>query len=138
MKETKEYLNQALYLDRDIQSRIDELASLKAVLLSSPKLVEDKVQSSSNNSTDDTYIKIIQLEESINKQIDDLVSLKVEISTKIDSLSSRLHRVILREKYINMKTFDEIANQIPCALRQVHRYHGDALLEFRNLVTKCH
>lgn len=135
----KEYLNQIKYVQQEIQSRVEEKTNLRQSLaLKTSSFNENKVQESGTLNYDDNYMKYIEVADEINKKIDALINLKVKISNEIDTLDKAEHRLLLRMRYINLQTFEQVAVNMKYDIRQVHRIHGNALSEFDKHVTKCH
>lgn len=136
MSDPKEYLNQIRYTNQEIQSRVEERNELRqAVMIKTSSFQTDKVQESGTSNFDDKYMKFIEVSEDINEQVDELFNLRLRVSNEIDRLEKPEHRILLRMRYINLKTFEEIAVSMCYDIRQIHRLHGNALQEF---VTKCH
>lgn len=90
----------------------------------------DMVQSSRTGHYDDKFTKLFELDEQISAKIDDLVEFKAKITKEIDKVEDKLLMVILRERYINMLEWHEIANQLGQSERHVTRLHGNALEDF--------
>lgn len=139
----KEYLSKAIYLDKDIDSRQRELELMRKNLTSvrTPQMQTDMVQSSRKGHYDDRFNKLIELDEQITAKIDDLVEFKAKITKEIDRVPDKLLMVILRERYINMLEWHEIANHLGQSERHVKRLHGEALQEFQKSNEKiflCH
>lgn len=137
--EVKEYLNQIRYIHQDIQSRIDEKERLRqSMTLKISSFSENKVQESGTLHYDDKYMKFVEVAEEINRKIDSLVDLKMQVSNDIDRMDKSEHRVLLRMRYINLMPFENIAVDMGYDIRQVHRIHGNALQSLSEHVTKCH
>ena len=132
----KSYLNQIRIIDQDIQSRIEQKQRLYATLIGSPSITHDVVQSSKTDAYDERYMKIIEAGEEIDKRIDKLVDKKIEASRKVDKLgeSDSMSMLILRERYINLKSWEEIAEQMSYSIRHVNRLHGEALNKFDHVM----
>lgn len=128
----KEYLNQARTINRLINVKKSELNNneVTAKAISSPKL-GDKVQTSSTNNVMRTVDKIIDLQNQIKDEINKLMDLKIEIRSKINCLDNDLDVVILTERCINCKTWQQIANDNHFDERHVRRLYGLALQSFR-------
>ena len=137
MRQVKEYLLQARYLDADINSRQRELDMTRNNLtsLQGQELKQDVVQSSRAGHYDDKFNLLFEIDDAITDKIDKLVRLKQDISDRIDKVDDRIHVIILRERYINMLEFHQIANKLNQSERHVTRMHGQALIDFydRNL-----
>ena len=139
MQNAKEYLSQIRYINQDIKSRVDERNQLRqSLMIKTSSFKKDKVQESGTTNFDDKYMKFIEVSESINSKIDDLVDLKMRVSNEIDLLDKPEHRIILRLRYVNLNTFEEVAVKTDYDIRQVHRLHGNALQDFEKRVSKCH
>ena len=138
MLDPKEYLNQIKFTNQEIESRVEERNRLRqSVMLKTSSFKEDKVQESGTTNFDDKYMKFIEISESINKKIDDLIDLKMKVSNEIDLLDKPEHRILLRLRYIDLKNFEEIAVKMNYDIRQVTRLHGNALQDFEKHVLKC-
>ena len=59
-----------------------------------------------------------------------LVRLKGEINTAIDALEMRDEQLVLRYRYLDDCTWEEISRMLNVSLRTVHRIHGSALQHF--------
>ena len=59
---------------------------------------------------------------------------KDEINKALESLEEPSHRTVLRMKYIDGMTFQQIADHLHYSKRQIQRIHGRALKH----VTQCH
>lgn len=138
MQDPKEYLNQIRYTNQEIQSRVEERNELRqAVMIKTSSFQTDKVQESGTTNFDDKYMKFIEVSEEINEQVDELFDLRLRVSNEIDRLEKPEYRILLRMRYINLKTFEEIAVKMNYDIRQVTRLHGNALQEFEKDVLKC-
>lgn len=135
----KEYLNQARTLDMLINAKIEELHNLKlmAVTVSSPALSE-KVKSSKENNSMCIVDKIIDLQNTINDEVDKLVNLKKEIRSKIDMLSDPFEKVVLIERYINCKSWEDISEKIHYEMRNTQYLHKKALQHFAPFCIDLH
>ena len=77
----KEYLNQAYWLDRRIDSKLEQLSALKDMATKTTSIMSDDVVSHTRNvhSMQDVIAKIIDMQAEINADIDRLVDLKRDI-----------------------------------------------------------
>lgn len=74
--------------------------------------------------------KILELEEKLSQKHADLMERKAQIEAAIDSLSNETYRLILKLKYINGNTWEQIAVKLDCTYRWVLYLHGRALQSF--------
>lgn len=129
------YLNQIRHFEADVQSRIQERRNLRSsVELKTTSYNSDKVQEGGAGHFDEKYVKFIEVSELINEKIDDLFDLKLRISNEIDELEKPEHRIILRLRYINLQTFEQVAVKLGYNMRHIHRLHGTALIEFDKVI----
>lgn len=128
----KQYLKQAYRLNELIKSNQDELNALResAISISGIDYSKDKVQSS-KSSGDAGFVnivaKIVELEDSINDDIAMCISLKNEIRTVINNVQDADEKILLRLRYINFYTWEQVCENMSVSLRTAHRIHSSAL-----------
>lgn len=125
----KEYLSQAYRLDKRIDSKIEQLKSLNLLATKCTSTLSDmpKSQSISNSRLEDTVVKIVDLQEEINMDIDSLVDLKRDIVKTIKSVQNPEYQIILELRYLCFKTWEEIAVQWNCCIDNVFKIRKNAL-----------
>lgn len=125
----KEYLSQAYRLDKRIDSKIEQLKSLDLLATKCTTTLSDmqKSQSISNSRLEDTVVKIVDLQEEINRDIDSLVDLKRDIVRTIKSVQNPEYQIILELRYLCFKTWEEIAVQMNCSIDNVFKIRKNAL-----------
>lgn len=131
VKHVKTYLRKARELDTLVHTKLSEIDRLRelAECLSSPRM-GDKVSSNKGNTSMRTVDKIVDLQAEVDKEIAVLVDLIAEIHTKIEQLENPTERAVLTERYINVKSWEEIAEIIGYSDRNTRYLHGRALLNF--------
>ena len=129
---TKQYLNQIDRINRMVNNKLAEIYQLKTMVCSiSVSANEDKVKSSSDkDKLGSAVAKIVDLENEINKAIDIYVDKKERIVVQIDSVKDIMEYQVLFSRYIEHKTFEQIAEDNDYSVRQILRIHGNALVEF--------
>lgn len=80
--------------------------------------------------TEDTVIRLMRYNDEANEYTDKLVDLKIQIAEEIMKLDNENHRIVLRERYIHCKSFEEIAFNEGYVYRHIIRLHNQALDEF--------
>ena len=80
---------------------------------------------------ENAIVKLIELENEINDDIDKLVDLKKTIMDRIASVKSDENRLILELRYLSFKTWEDIAEIMNYSYRQVHRIHSEAFKDFK-------
>lgn len=129
--QTKTYLKQAYRLNELIQSDQQELEDLRLLAGSVPGIdySKDKVQSSPSGDAGFTNIvmKIIELEAAINNDIERLLALKLEIRETINAVQDNEERLLLKYRYLNFMSWEDVCSYMQVSMRTAHRIHKSAL-----------
>lgn len=130
--DTKQYLQQISRLDRMINNKLAEISQLRELTMSvSAVKNEERVQTTPNfDKIGTAYCKIEEMEEKLDKLIDEFVDKRNLIISQIDKIENETYYEILFARYIEKKTFEKIADEMTYSWRQVIRLHGRALQEF--------
>ncbi|MBO5570662.1 MAG: DUF1492 domain-containing protein [Clostridia bacterium] len=125
----KEYLNQAYWLDRRIDSKLEQLSALKEMATKTTSIMNDDVVSHSRNlhSLQDVISKIIDMQAEINNDIDHLVNLKQEIMQVIKEVQNPEHQILLEQRYLCFKSWESVAEELGYNVRHVYRLHDEAV-----------
>ena len=129
----KEYLNQARHLDALIHCRLREIDYWRDLSSSvSGSCFEE--HHNPNRPTEAPFVrcleKIDEIQRSVEEKVAYLICLKEEINKAIDKLDSRDEQLLLRYRYLDNCTWEEIAAMLNVSIRSVHRIHGMALQHF--------
>lgn len=129
-KEKIEYLKQYKYLDADIDRKIKSLEDWRSKILNVTGTLSDMPKSNKrSDKIADGIATINEIEETINKEIDELIELKAEIEGKINAVEDLRLRELLKCRYLDFKSFEEIAYLNGYSWRHVFRLHELALDE---------
>lgn len=126
----KEYLQQAYRLDQRISSNIEEVSRLRQIAQSvrSPSLEQHY---DPNRPTEAAFakclIRLYELEEKINDEVDKLVDLKVQIHDAIDKVPNTDDQMVLRYRYLHNETWEHIGEILHADESTVRRWHHRAL-----------
>ena len=127
----KEYLKQARHLDALINSRLREIDYWRDLSSSISGMKFDGMPHSPNRPTEAPFVrcmeKIDEIQRNVEEKVAHLIRLRDEINTRIDMLESCEEQTLLRYRYIDGFTWEEIARMLNVSLRTVHRIHGSAL-----------
>lgn len=143
MQRTKRYLKQAYRLNELIQCDRQELQELRLLStnLQGIDYAKDKVQVSPSNDASYTKIvaKIVELENTINDEIERLLALKIEIRKVIDDIEDNEEKLVLKCRYLNFMSWEKIYLLMNVSPRTIHRIHDKALISVKNseLGSKC-
>lgn len=129
---TKEYLSQISRLDKMIKNKLSEIGQLRELSYGISAVTnEERVQTTPNfDKIGTAYCKIEEMEEKLDKLIDEYVDKKNLIICQIDSIEDEIYYDILFSRYIEKKTFEKIATDLNYSFRNTTRLHGKALKEF--------
>ena len=75
---------------------------------------------------EDTIVKIIDLQEEINRDIDQLVDLKREIMVVIKKISNVEYQTILENRYLSFMSWEQIAVEMKYSIQQIYRLRDRA------------
>src|SRR5699024_1805732 len=78
---------------------------------------------------EDAIIKIMELEDEINHDIDKLVDLKTDITHLIKNLDSHEYQIILEQRYLCFKSWEQISVDLGYSIQHTFRLHDAALTE---------
>ena len=129
---SKEYLMQIYNLDHKIYMMRLEVEQYRRLADTIPGGNYDKpFVKPSNRNTEAPFVKwvnkALDKEKEIEQEIERLNNLVLEISLVIDSLENINYRILLRLRYIDSKTIEEIAEQMHYALPTIKKWHREAV-----------
>lgn len=131
----KEYLQQLQRLDTMINQKIKELSDLRLMSQSVGGIDYSKDRVQSIPSGDAPFVKpvlrMIELEQEINAEIDRFVDEKHEIINQIQALQNPKHIDILYKHYVEFKRLEIVAVEMNFTYQYIVELHGTALKEFQ-------
>lgn len=133
----KEFLRQIKKLDTMIENKLIEVKQLKDLACNiSPNLSGERVQSTPNpQRIADAIGKYIDLENEINRNIDELVDAKREVLGVIEQLSATEYD-ILHKIYVQNLTLYDVADAYDKTYSWVTTIHGRALKNVQRILDK--
>lgn len=139
MTDVKRYLQQIRLYDSHIDTKLDELQHLKEMVTRiTPTLKDDVVSGGgSQDKLADAVVKIVDLEAEIDREIDRYVNAKQEISSVLDGIVDPDQLQVLHKRYVQYKTFEQIACDMNMTYRNVCYIHGKALLAVREIMSSA-
>ena len=134
---TKQWLSRGYKLDCEINALLQEQSKALSKATNTAMTGEgEKVQISPSNTAEKNMLNYAAYSELIDKRIDELYKIKHEILKAILKVDDNACRVLLICRYMNYKSWDEIAEQMKYSKRQVLRMHSEILKNLKD-VTKC-
>ena len=127
----KDYLSQAYRIDQRINSKLEQVQSLRDLAEKASATLSDMPRNPSLNihRMQDFIAKALDLESEINADLCRLIDTKHEIITAIKCVENRELQTLLELRYLCFKTWEQIAVELHFDLRWVHRLHNRALNE---------
>ena len=134
--DAKSYLKQIKLYDTHIDNKLEEMKRLKDMVLRITSTMKDVVVSSSGSQDKfgDTMAKIVDLQDEVNKAVDEYVDLKKAISDVIDTVPDADELAVLCKRYMQYKTWEQIADEMHMTYRNVCYIHGRALQTVNRLI----
>lgn len=125
----KEYLGQAYRLDQHINSKLQQIESLRSLTQRVTVAYGGEVVSHTRNVTSlqDTIARLMETEEELNQEIDRLVDLKIEIADVISRVHNESYRLILEKRYLCFLSWDQIGTDLHYTHRWLLTKHDRAV-----------
>ncbi len=137
----KEYLQQLQKLDIVINQKLQELYELKKLQdIKAIDYTKEKVQSSRQNGAnfETILIKIIDMENEINAEIDRFIDMKHNIINQIQNLDNSKYMQVLYKRYVEYKRLEMIAVEMNYTYQYIRKSHKYALEEFEKVNINQH
>lgn len=125
----KEYLGQAFRIDQRINSKLEQIMSLRELATKATFTLSDVPHNPSPNlqSMESIICKMMDLESEINVDINSLVDLKREMVNIIKAVSNPEQQTLLELRYLCFKSWEQIAVDMSYTVRNIYKIHDAAL-----------
>ncbi len=129
--DAKGYLSQAYRIDQRINSKLEQVMSLRNLLGKATGTLSSAPKAATPNphSMEDTICKMVDMENEINEDIDRLVDLKTEIMRRIKCVENTEYQTLLELRYLCFKRWEDIAVDMGYSLRRLYELNDCALEE---------
>lgn len=114
-------------LDANIDRLIEERERLRVRAEKVTQTISDMPKGSDGDGRNEAIIKMIDLGEKLTAEIAEYYNVGESVRNAIDSLEKEEHKLLLRYRYIDGYTFEQIAVMMNYSWRQIHRLHSEAL-----------
>lgn len=123
-------------IERMIESRMAEIEHLKNVAVSiTPSYDGERVQSAGNkDKIAECVARYVDLEREVDSLIDSLVDRRREIISVIEQVDHPLQYAVLAKKYIQYKSFIEIAEEEHYSYSYILEVHRAAVMKVREIL----
>lgn len=134
----KEELKDLRVISKIIDSKNRQLAQLKryCTTIKSFDYSKEKINGGKKQDFSDTVDKIIDLENEINKDIDDLIDKKTKMNEFIKSVLSGNEYAVIQMRYFEELNWLEIAIKLNYTEINIYKIHGKALFKLNKVYSK--
>lgn len=121
----KEYLSEAYKIDDDINSKLEQIASLRELATKATTVISDMPGSPNRNlhKMEDAIVKLTDLEAELNEDINRLATMKVDITRMIKRITNRQERNVLEKRYLCYETWEQISVDMGYSIQHTFRIH---------------
>lgn len=136
MSGAKEYLMKIRWYDVLIDSKLEELERLNAMVRRITPVMSDAGGAGGGNADrlGDTVAKIVDLREEINRDIDEFVNYKREAKRLMCRLDNPDYYRVLHMRYLQNKSIKEISMTMKYSYDGMKRFHSAALQRFEKVL----
>ena len=134
----KDCLQQIQVMDIRIKQKMDQLEDMKRMrtYLRGACIRGGSKSGNMSDGFSKMSDKMIDLEQTLNQEIEAYLLMKNEEINRIQSLSKPEYMDVLYKRYVEYKTFERIAYEMNYALNYVFKLHGNGVKEYESLFTK--
>lgn len=126
-------IEESRWLEMDIQSKTEQIVSLKeaAGRITSAMAETGSGKTRRGDVMEKAVISMVDLENEISHEICRLMKVRKQMMTCFSRLEHPGSRTVLELRYLNGKTWQEIADIMDCSLHTVYRRHRLAMGELK-------
>lgn len=129
IEEKKAVLMRYQHLERRIARMVDEKRRWQEKATAMSPVYSDMPKSRGPDKIQNAVCRIIELENDINREIDAQIDLRRQIESAVNNLEDDRLRDIVRRRYIDGITWDDISKELSLDERWVRRLNARAIRE---------
>ncbi len=130
----KEYLDRYRLLNVEITAKREQADSIRELAETVSHFSNGVGGNGSGDKVGRNAAKLVDLENEIIAEMNKLVELKCEIEATIAVIDDPTLRQLLTLKYINILTWEQVAERLNYSRMQIHRLHIKALKILENVI----
>jgi hypothetical protein len=124
----KQWLQRAYNIDRQIKSKQEMIQMWRGLAERITPTYQDTAIQSSGVSRTEKYLQLIaDAEAEVEQNLNTLIIIKKEIGSIIQLISNSNYKVLLEQRYILCKKWEDIADFMDYSTENIFKMHGDAL-----------
>ena len=129
---TKKWLMRGWEINKEINTLLEEKERAFALACSMTAPTDhERVTTTRSNTSEDKFVRYADYEKEIDRRIDELYQIKLEILSAIELVNDSTLRKLLIKRYLQFKTWEQIAVEMNYSWRQIVRLHGKALQKIK-------
>lgn len=134
----KEYMQQACFLDKRINSLVRQVNNLWDQATNITQIINDMPHNPNRGGSkaENKILDICDLTDEIKKHTGKLKKLRKEMMGVVSKVPNPEYQLILQEKYFEMLTWEDIAADINRSVRSAQMLHGKALEAVQDILDK--
>ena len=127
--DVKKYFCQAHRIDQRINSKLEQIISLRTLATKVNSAISDIPISFTNNQGVISKVvpRIVDLELEINEEIKTLIDVKKKIYQLIKIIKNPELKIILELRYLNLKKWSNIAVDMGYSVQNIYKLHNKAI-----------
>ena len=130
----KEYMQQAYFLDKRINSLVRQMDNLLDQATNISQVISDMPQNMSGGTS--RVADFCGLTDEIRRQIQKLEMLRKEIMMVVSKVPNPEYQLILQEKYLEMLTWKDLSSDMNRSIRSAQLMHARALDEVQKVLDR--
>lgn len=127
-QEKKEWLSRYRSVCRQMESKCEEKARLRSLETKITQQLSDMPKGGNGEGKIEVMSeKIMEIDQQISEELNQLITIRAEIESAIQSEPKQVYRELLERRYIRGQYWEQIAVSMNYDYRWVLRIHGKAL-----------
>lgn len=137
-RQVRQYLSQVRRLEQTLAWKKEQIAALRDMATSATSKLSDMPRSDTPNvhRMESLICKITDLEREAQADCVALETMRIRIAMAVMNLPNTLHQQLLTERYLQNRSWKDIANVLGYSTSHVFRLHDEALCSMQALMTK--
>ena len=132
--------NKYILLDKLIDSNMEEIKRLKELAAAIPTADPSKEfisgEPAIQSKFSDLIDKAVDMEDELVKEINEYLDCKKELYSVLKKLDNPAHALVLRYRYLDRMTYEQIAEKLGCSVRNVYNLKNAALSEALHFISQ--
>ena len=134
----RDYFENAYKIDQRINSMIERIQAFEGLATNISSTISSMPGSGNRNihKMENLLVKVADLQNEVQEELEQLIDMKVEITHLINKLENREQQLILEQRYLCMKTWEQIAVDLGYNARHIRRLRDEAIEKLMIVLTE--